>query len=148
LGAEVLYVPYEGELAGMLIRQTGRTIIGVNNAHHRNRKRFTIAHELGHLLLHDLNLHVDHNFKVRREPAETPTRVRRRDEISSLAVDPLEMEANRFAAEILMPYEMVRADLAGANFDYENIEEVKPLAKRYIVSSQAMLHRIANIGHF
>jgi len=147
LGAEIHYVPYEGELAGMLIRQHGRTIIGVNNAHHRNRKRFTIAHELGHLVLHDLEIHIDHNFKVRRDSKSSVALIHKRDGVSSLAIDPLEIEANRFAAEILMPFDMIRMDLESANFDYENIEEVKPLARRYVVSPQAMLHRIANIGH-
>jgi predicted transcriptional regulator len=97
-------------------------------------------------LLHDLDLHVDHNFRVRRG-GDAAAAVRRRDGTSSLAIDPLEIEANRFAAEILMPYDMMWSDLARADFDYENVEEVKPLARRYIVSPQAMLHRVANIGH-
>jgi hypothetical protein len=53
LGAEVRYSPFDGELAGMLVRGEGETIIGVNSLHHPYRQRFTIAHECGHLLFHN-----------------------------------------------------------------------------------------------
>jgi Zn-dependent peptidase ImmA (M78 family) len=51
-----------------------------------------MAHELGHLELHDLGgIHKDHKFPIRR-----------RDERSSQAVDEEEIEANSFATELLM----------------------------------------------
>jgi Zn-dependent peptidase ImmA (M78 family) len=59
---------------------------------------------LGHLLLHDQEeLHVDRAF---------PT-VRLRDDVSSKGVDDAEKEANLFAAELLMPHELLQSDLAG-----------------------------------
>jgi pimeloyl-ACP methyl ester carboxylesterase len=39
LGAEVRYSPFDGELAGMLVRGEGETIIGVNSLHHPYRQR-------------------------------------------------------------------------------------------------------------
>lgn len=136
LGAELRLLPYEGELAGMLARTGGRVVIGVNSLHHRNRQRFTIAHEIGHLLLHDVEVHFDRDFKVRR-----------RDAVSSAATDPAEIEANRFAAELLMPYGMLGADLDESGLDVESTDEVRPLAKRYGVSVQAMMNRIANLAY-
>ena len=59
LGAKIKYAPYEGEIAGMLARGNGEVVIGVNSLHHPNRQRFTIAHELGHLLLHNEDVHID-----------------------------------------------------------------------------------------
>ena len=134
LGASVKYEPFEGELAGMLVRSPGQIVIGVNSLHHPNRQRFTIAHECGHLVLHKGEFHIDQNFRVNR-----------RDELSRLAVDPDEIEANRFAAELLMPYSMLQADLADHAIDPEDEAEFERLAKRYRVSVQAMTHRIAHL---
>jgi Zn-dependent peptidase ImmA (M78 family) len=136
LGAEVRFLPYEGELAGMLARTDDRVVIGVNSLHHRNRQRFTIAHEIAHLLLHDLETHFDRNFRVRH-----------RDAVSSAAVDDHEIEANRFAAELLMPHAMLLADLDEAGIDVEQLCDIAPLARRYSVSKQAMMHRVAHLAH-
>ena len=136
IGAELKFLAYEGELAGMLARSGGSPVIGVNSLHHRNRQRFTIAHELGHLLLHDLDVHIDRDFRVRH-----------RDATSATATDPLEVEANRFAAELLMPYVMLMEELGDAGIDVERMDDVVPLAKRYGVSVQAMTHRISHLSY-
>jgi Zn-dependent peptidase ImmA (M78 family) len=139
LGAIVRFSPYEGELAGMLVRIKKQIIIGVNSLHHPNRQRFTIAHECGHYLFHKgEDIHVDRTFQVNR-----------RDEVSSLAVDPDEIEANRFAAELLMPFDMIMSDLHERSIDVENEQELKELAQRYQVSVQALTHRITSLlGYF
>lgn len=88
LGATIRYSPFEGdsELAGMLIRNDDDNVIGVNSMHHINRQRFTIAHECGHLVLHEgEEVHIDRSFRVNR-----------RDTVSSQAVNFEEIEANRF----------------------------------------------------
>lgn len=136
LGADLRFLAYDGELAGMLARNAGaRPIIGVNSRHSKARQRFTIAHELGHLILHEVDVHIDRDFRVMR-----------RDGNSSTASDPLEIEANRFAAELLMPYDMMAAEFTDHGVDMEHMEEVGRLARRYGVSVQAMMHRIANLS--
>jgi Zn-dependent peptidase ImmA (M78 family) len=144
LGAEVRYGAFEGEgnLAGILFREGNRIIIGVNESHPPTRRRFTIAHELGHLELHSQSkIHIDKNF-------QSPVRLR--DEVSSLAVDPDEIEANTFAAELLMPTSMLEQDfhdlVSNWAFDYEDDEFIRELANRYKVSSQAMTFRLVNLG--
>lgn len=135
IGARLRYSPFDGELAGMLIRGDDEIVIGVNSLHHINRQRFTIAHECGHLLLHKgKDVHIDRSFRVNR-----------RDEVSSQAIDPEEIEANRFAAELLMPYQMVMNDLVEYDIDIEDEEELKDLADKYQVSLQAMTHRVTNL---
>ncbi len=134
LGATVKYSPFDGELAGVLVRGDGRVVIGVNNSHHTNRQRFTIAHECGHLLLHEGEAYVDKSFRVNL-----------RDDKSSMAIDPEEIEANRFAAELLMPYRMLVEDLQNQEIDLENEIAIASLARKYRVSLQAMTHRIANL---
>lgn len=63
----------------------GKKSVIINNSHSNGRKRFTAAHELGHIILH---------------PNDDKTDYR----ISFSDSTPKETEANRFAAEILMPY--------------------------------------------
>src|SRR6266481_2262323 len=135
LGATVRYSPFEGELAGMLVRANGQLIIGVNSLHHVNRQRFTIAHECGHLLLHEgEEIHIDRTFRINK-----------RNESSSLAVDADEIEANRFAAEVLMPFDMIMADLREHEIDVENEQELKQLAHRYQVSVHSLTHPLTNL---
>lgn len=136
LGAQVRYSPFDGDgdLAGILIRRGGETVIGVNSLHHPNRQRFTIAHECGHLLLHKGEVHIDRSFRINK-----------RDSVSSQAVDPDEIEANRFAAELLMPYELVMADMHKRGIDVEDEDEIRQLALKYEVSLQAMTLRITNL---
>lgn len=135
-GAEIRRVPYEGKVSGVLFRDNGRTVIGVNSRHGENRQRFTIAHELGHLTLHaGGRIFVDRDFTVRR-----------RDDLSSQATDPDEIEANAFAAEILMPATMLERDVDKTAVDYESDDAIEDLAKRYQVSVQAMTIRLSTLG--
>ena len=137
LGATVRYAPYKGELAGMLIRDDAERgiVIGVNSLHHSNRQRFTIAHECGHLRLH----------KGRKSYVDRSFRINRRDEVSSQATDAEEIEANRFAAELLMPYDLIKEDLMKYRPDIEDEDELRELADRYRVSLQALTLRIRSV---
>lgn len=137
-GAQLRFVPYEGDLSGLLFQEDGRIIIGINAIHAKTRQRFTIAHELGHLELHHGDeLYVDRGFPIQR-----------RDGQSSQATDPTEIDANAFAAELLMPRRFLTRDVQAApqSLDYEDDEFVRLLADRYKVSVQAMLFRLTNLG--
>lgn len=139
VGARVHYEPYDGEdLSGMAYRQpNGQRVIGVNSMHSERRQRFTIAHEVGHLLLHaNEDLHVDKNFPIGL-----------RTEVSSLAIDDKEIEANQFAAELLMPATWVLADARDLQIDFEHDDEaIKDLADKYEVSVRAMTIRLSALG--
>lgn len=139
VGARVRYEPFSGEnLSGMAYRQPdGKLFIGVNALHPRNRQRFTIAHEIAHLVLHQQeDLHIDEAFTINL-----------RSDRSSLAVDEREIEANQFAAELLMPVTWLEADLQERKVDLESGDEViEELAKRYQVSVQAMTIRLSALG--
>ena len=136
LGAQVAYSRYKGELAGILVRSdNGPAVIGVNSAHNINRQRFTIAHECGHLCLHKgKDVYIDRTFRIN---------VSHRDGRSAQAIDPEEIEANRFAAELLMPVDKLLDDIS--EFDIEDDKALKELADRYVVSVQALTHRINNL---
>src|SRR5438270_14080264 len=83
LGAFISFRPLEGDTSGMLFRESGTAMIGVNSTHPATRQRFTIAHELGHLRLH----------KGRPLIVDAYVRINRRDGVSSLATDMEEIEA-------------------------------------------------------
>lgn len=138
LGAQVRFSPFDDELSGMIHIKDGVPIIGVNSLHHPNRQRFTIAHELGHLELHrDIitsSIHVDKGF-----PALM------RDATSAKGEDRMEIEANQFAAELLMPMAMVERELAGKQFDIEDDAPFEEIAKKFRVSKQALELRIRSI---
>jgi Zn-dependent peptidase ImmA (M78 family) len=135
LGILVRYEPFEQDISGVLYRDKDTTTIGVNAFHHPNRQRFTIAHEIGHFVLHEIAIHVDKGFRIVL-----------RDTRSSKATDRLEIEANRFAAELLMPEDMFRRDVDRYLRDFENESELNSLADRYQVSRQAMALRLRNFA--
>lgn len=138
LRAEIVYEGMGNDVSGMLVRERDRIVIGVNADHSENRQRFTVAHELGHLVLH------------RGRPLVVDAaRINLRDRTSSLATDLEEIEANSFAAELLMPRAMVLRDfrkIADAD-GAASLQSVKrDLAVGYGVSDLAMEYRLANLG--
>lgn len=137
--AAIRYEPFEGELSGMAHRRKGgRGLIGVNSLHAPTRQRFTIAHEIGHLLLHDdEEVHIDEKRTLGR-----------RDELSSQAIDPREIEANQFAAELLMPEALIKKsvnDLMEANPGISVEDAIESLARDFDVSQLAMTHRLTSL---
>ncbi|WP_308101716.1 ImmA/IrrE family metallo-endopeptidase [Streptomyces sp. S07_1.15] len=129
----------DGDVSGMLLRQDGRTpIVGVNDAHSAHRQRFTIAHELGHLLLHP----------GREVVLDRPVRVNLRDKTSSMATDREEIEANAFAASLLMPAELMRSELQRLPATVRQDPDLcaARLADIFAVSTSAMGFRMINLG--
>ena len=57
------------------------------------------------------------------------------------------MEANRFAAEILMPIDFLRRDLEKQEFDLADDSQLRSLARRYGVSTQALAIRLNGLGY-
>ena len=59
-----------------------------------------------------------------------------------------EMEANLFAAELLMPLSFLTADVTKLVVDQKSTEKkIEKLAKRYEVSQQALTVRLTSIGY-
>jgi Zn-dependent peptidase ImmA (M78 family) len=135
LGVQVVSADLSDDVSGMLIREDGVHTVGINHAHSETRKRFTLAHEIGHLQLH----------KGRPLIIDSPVRVNLRDRTSGMATDREEVEANQFAAELLMPEDMIFTAVAGLrNVKVENT--AAHLAKKFGVSPEAMGYRLINLG--
>ena len=101
------------EVSGFLIQEKDFSAIAYNKNHHVHRQRFTVAHEIGHLLLGHIN------FSSDNKPNE--------DE---------EKEAQIFASELLMPLDLLKNDLKSGCIDMDE------LAKKYWVSKEAIGWRI------
>ncbi len=122
------------EISGELERKAdGRFVISANAADGDARKRFTVAHELGHYMLHAhlIGEGVDDSKAYRSDPAGNfhNQLIKRRHET----------EANRFAAQLLMPKKMVvRRATSG--------KSVQELAGHFEVSVAAMKIRLNTLG--
>jgi Zn-dependent peptidase ImmA (M78 family) len=141
-GALLQYIPLDDELSGMAFEKAGQAVVAVNALHHPNRQRFTIAHELGHIVMHRDHIadqvHVDKEFRVR------PDAVLRRDVLAATGTDALEIEANAFASELLMPREWLERELSGG-WDIDEGEKIEGLARRFKVSVSAMQFRLLDL---
>lgn len=131
---------FKDEVSGLLSIRDGRPTIGYNNLHPSVRRRFTIAHEMGHYILHrnESDLFVDKNY----------SKVFFRDDKSSEGEYIRELEANAFAASLLMPRAMLQKEIAKRSFDLAEEESLDKLANAFQVSRQAMAYRLANLGIF
>jgi Zn-dependent peptidase ImmA (M78 family) len=140
LGIKVEYEPASDDLCGFLLRdvEQHKVLIGVNKNHSLNRKRFTIAHEVGHFFLHEQEkVHVDYRFRIKLS-----------DEDSNKESREEEKEANLFAAELLMPVNFIKQDLADVEaLDLVDDAILSDLANRYKVSTEAMAFRLAYLNY-
>jgi Zn-dependent peptidase ImmA (M78 family) len=136
LDVDIRYETFDGGLSGALYRDADeQAVLGVNDWHAKVRQRFTIAHELGHLQLHSDELFVDGVLK--------------RDDQSSLAIKSHEIEANSFAAELLMPRKLILAeinDVFATNAAPDPKRLIEHLARVFDVSEQAMQFKLVNLG--
>lgn len=124
------------DISGVLFRSSDDVVIGVNAKHPLQRQKFTIAHELGHFLLHDGEaVHYDKDYRVSL-----------RSDLSSAGTDIEEIEANFFAASLLMPDRFLLEDPRAVEMDVEDGKAVKTLATAYGVSVQAMTHRLLRLA--
>lgn len=146
--AQVVRKPLPFDVSGMLVplppaEGKPRWAIVVNATDAPVRQRFTIAHELGHLLIHKYPTpHADGRYQVRF-----------RDERSATGSVREEIEANQFAAELLMPEREIRRlavrfrlDVLDQARDKEAVKKLTDAARRFQVSAQALSFRIANLG--
>jgi len=123
-GLDVVEFPFHEKISGLLKKEDG--VIGVNKGQHPVRRRFTIAHELGHFLLgHNIEKGVDDD--IVDDDYDKPY--------------PQEREANMFASALLMPSEWVKKEFKAQGSDLSKIDLDK-LARTFGVSKQAMTIRL------
>ena len=131
------------DISGFLMIEKDAPVIGLNINNSELRRRFTLGHELGHFVLqHHLGKGAPHIDKL--------ISIQFRDSVSSAGVKIEEMEANLFAAELLMPSDMIARSLK--NFESMNLADedhgaIGELAEEYQVSVPAMTVRLSSLGY-
>lgn len=127
------------------------------------RRRFSIAHELGHYLLHFRPLltaletsgepvvpeaiDVFPQFESDLAPDDLPTgNIMLAQAMSASDIERMEREANRFAVELLMPEEIVRELVAKSTPYFKEDDIVWRLATEMLVSRATMRWRLQNLG--
>ncbi len=116
-GVDVIGASLPEEIDGISIQYNGTNHIGYNQNKHPHRIRFTLAHEIAHVILGHCNPTNSHDSQ--------------QSEID-------EREADEFAAELLMPKDLIKNDLeSGIN--------AKALSEKYWVSEQVFWIRLIKL---
>ena len=130
----------EADVSGMMVTCEDSSVsIVINCNHHANRHRFSIAHELGHYFMH----------RALSPVFVDSTKVFFRDARASEGTNRQEIEANAFAAELLMPEEEVRKRFPHtfSLMEVEELaEEIEKRAKEFGVSTAALSIRLNRLG--
>lgn len=127
-GAHVLVLALGADVAGAFIDRPALPLLFINGNDAPVRQRFTLAHEFGHMRM-------NHGSIVDRPEA-----------VSGYDHDPVEVSANAFAAELLMPKETVKAwgrDRVGSHLKLHDAVE---FACEYGVSAKAARFAFATAG--
>lgn len=128
LGIVILKEDGEEDFSGCIEqRSDGRFYLSVNKYHNIRRQRFTIAHELGHYILHRNRLNeIGRETILMREPA---------------ALTQVEREANDFASELLIPKAVIDAQIS------RGMNQIEDLADFFQVSVPALKYRAIRLGY-
>lgn len=124
--------------------KNGKKVISINEFEPDYRQRFTIAHELGHIILGHKG--ISYRFSDVSKYKNTIDRMN-------------EVAANKFAAELIMPEKLVKLVLIDSiqelgfsihqKFDENDINQLVDLSSNKMgVSTQALNYRIKNLGVF
>lgn len=117
----------DGESGYTLTKRDGSSTITVNELERIERRRFSICHEIGHLVL---GLSSNHE-------AIPPWSYAKRDEN--------EVWCDMFAAELLMPYEDFKASVDGEEPSFELVERLRD---QYRTSFPATASRVAAVSDY
>lgn len=133
LGIRVIDEELPKDVSGVLdCRVSDDPIILINKNHPLNRRRFSLAHEIAHFRLHNMSgVHMDKVFL--RSDAPTLGKVK------------IEREANRYAAELLLPEPELRQAWKELPDDWFYENPIQIIAKIFGVSEAALLIRLQQL---
>ncbi|MGH7564044.1 MAG: ImmA/IrrE family metallo-endopeptidase [Gemmatimonadota bacterium] len=126
LGFEVRRTTLPQNVSAALIKKRGHDpVIVIEDRDSDNRKRFSVAHELGHYILNAGDEEIE--------------RIDYRDTLASEGAERDEIYANKFAAELLMPEDEVKGM-------WESGDPPWLMAQKFGVSAEALRYRLINLG--
>lgn len=116
------------EVWGMTVKlANGKVVIVVSTNQSYVRRRFTIAHELGHIILN----HRTNGLSLLElfNPSRTSSKIFQR----------FDREADIFAAELLMPVNAFRVEAVRCNYDVDILSDI------FLVSKEAVRIKLSEI---
>lgn len=134
LGVAIKVATMRTGVSGQISREGNQYVIRVNRNEARERQRFTIGHELAHFLLHR---HI-----IDSSPEGITDTVLYR----SGAPERIEYEANRLAADLVMPMQIVEQAVASEFGGVVTEATIECLAARFEVSKAAMEIRLSTFA--
>lgn len=118
----VVKYPMSPRISGMCTKENKDIVICINSTTSYGRQRFTLAHELYHVLYEEDMQRVICDMSMNGDKAES------------------EKEADQFASYLLMPYDaLLEYEHDRANWNFEKVIDAEQF---FQVSHQAMLHRL------
>lgn len=128
MGIDVAERSLPDNTSGSLKKTDHGYTITINQSHSENRKRFTVAHEIAHFILHDnlIGGGIYDNMAYRSDDGRSNPNIKQYHET----------EANKFAASILMPTKLIQ------ELQSQGVGSSRELAGRLGVSEQAMRIRM------
>ena len=123
LGYTYIEVPtFPRNVGALFLEQNGEQYAAVNANHHSQQKRFSVAHEVGHIQM-------GHTLEYCDEPPslDNPPTGKRHSEKERT----FEREANIFAGELLVPLEMLKVE-------FKRRQDIDALAEIFFVSAQVI----------
>lgn len=136
LGATLIMEPLKNS-DGKIVRGNSKTLIKVNSEiPYEEKKRFTIAHELGHYLLHDKL-----DLEVHNDNSNTLNWFQSTEKQAKKGLQ--EWEANDFASELLMPEKAFRKFVENKRFS-PNL--IKDIASHFKTSLTSVAYRLVSLN--
>ena len=137
LNIQIQHKRLEDDVSGFLLIKQPNAIVMLNEMHHKNRQRFTLAHEIGHYILHKNldSLFIEKGltyFRSKNYPIENYE---------------IEKEANCFAAELLMPKKIISKLILEKSLDISHESDFSSLAKKLEVSERALAIRLMGLNY-
>lgn len=134
LKIKLSFEDFTDDISAILITKGNTNLISLNANNNINRQRFSACHELGHLFLeHKKN--VDINGKEL---------IQYRNTMSSKGIDTDEIEANFFAATLLMPSNEI-SNVVDYSKSFDST--VDYISEKFKVSSAAATLRLSYLGY-
>lgn len=139
-GFDISTLALPADTTAVIVRAHGRQIIGVNDDHTNQRRRFSVAHSIGHVVMHLPARPPQCGDAVVDHLTETLIRT------DSLDPQPRCIEANAFASQLLMPRNIVMERFRRSVRKFTMREHlIGEIADAFEVSRTAMGIRLASM---
>lgn len=124
-GVIVFCIPFKDRnLSGMTIKKREHYFVFINSGHDEGRELFSLAHELGHIVMHMEDNDNSIEFSSRSQ---------------------MEKEANSFAQSFLVPSDMLHEQLEQAGLQISP-SKIRNLAENFNVSYECMVYNLNKLG--